>query len=207
MSLVEALEVSNLVFLLPMTLGFIFLVVSIIGTETDNDHDFGHDLDGIDDASFGHDASISHEGGFMEKSLSMLGIGKVPFSILMTCWLFIYGFTGMALNGVLGRPVWVISMVIAVVVSVVLTSFLSRALAKIMPKSESYGSKIKDFVSLEATISTLSEDKKKGRGYLIDAHGNTQIVAIESEEPLSMDPKVILLTYNEEENSFTVKNN
>jgi len=205
MNLTEALEVSNLVFLLPMVLGVIFLALSILGTETDSDHDFGHELDGINDIS-GKEELLNHfEGGLMDKMLSIFGIGKVPFSILATCWLFIYGFIGMTLNSVFGRSIWMISMVIALVGSLILTSFLSRLLAKIMPKAESYGSKLADFVNHEATITILNEDKTKGQAYLYDTYGNAQNVSIKSDSPLSKNAKVILLTYNREENSFNVK--
>jgi membrane protein implicated in regulation of membrane protease activity len=83
----------------------------------------------------------------MLRALSVLGFGKVPVSILVTCLMVIFGVVGLVCNGLFASvlpwqwaPVvyfWP-SLAMAIVLSLSLTGVTARALHRLMPTSETY---------------------------------------------------------------------
>lgn len=96
-----------------------------------------------------------HGDSLILRGLSLLGFGKVPLSILVTCLLVIFGVTGLVCNGLFewvlpwkwapGLYFWV-SLSAAVVCSLSLTGMAARGLSRIMPTTETYAIAPEDLV-------------------------------------------------------------
>ena len=97
--------------------------------------DTGHD--------FGHGVEHGCEAGTFLRGLSFLGIGRVPVSIIVVSFCFIWGFSGWASNRMLDEILpatlffWP-SLVIALLASVFVTRILATGISKIMPATETY---------------------------------------------------------------------
>lgn len=93
-----------LVFTIPMLVAVLFWLTAVIGLldfkafdlhlDVDHDADFDVDLDAD------LDAHAPFAGGGL---LHLLGLGMIPFSLMLTLVLFFFGWTGIALHGLLGE--------------------------------------------------------------------------------------------------------
>ena len=120
-----------------------------VGHDADHDLDADHDVDADHDLEAEHDAHVAvhHEPSFMLRALSVLGFGKVPVSILMTCLMVIFGSVGLICNGVFAHALpwswgpalyfWP-SLGIATMAGLTLTGTVARGLSRVMPTSETY---------------------------------------------------------------------
>ncbi len=114
----------------------------------DADHDVG---EASSDAA--HDAGV--DGGHAEAAfsvLNLLGVGKVPLSIIVMTLFFIWGFTGWAGNLIFGKLlrfpiayVWP-SLALAAVCSVFLTRAIAGLISRVLPSTETYLTGPKDFI-------------------------------------------------------------
>jgi len=221
-----ALQWYNLLFILPfLGAGFYLMLLAsgLTTAEHDADADLDHDVDFDHDADtdishdvghdYDHDLSHIEEPGPLLRALSFLGVGKVPVSILMMSFCFIWGFTGLASNRMFGSifPIpsllAIVSIAIASVSSIFGTSFLARGLAKIMPSTESYGTRNRDLVGLNAT-SRFEITTSSGTARLYDQYNNYQSVpcrVASGEKPIPADAPVILIRYEEKEKAFIVR--
>jgi len=146
----ELLQWWNLIFVLPF-IGALFYILMLITGAVSADHDAGIDGGVETDADIGHDADLDHdaglehihdlEPGMLTRALSFLGIGRVPLSIIIISFCFLWGFCGFASNTLLSPIlpsvifVWA-SMAIAFVVSLFLTRILANVMTRIMPATE-----------------------------------------------------------------------
>ena len=93
-------------------------------------------------------AESEHGVSLLIRALAILGFGKVPVSILMTCLMVIFGSTGLIANGLFESvapwswaPVvyfWP-SLALALLTSLTLTGTVARGLNRIMPTRETCG--------------------------------------------------------------------
>lgn len=136
-----------------------------MGHDLDVDHDvdtsIDHDLEADHDVHVGYDAEaghgveheahegvvMHHEPSLLIRALSVLGFGRVPLSILLTCMMVIFGATGLIANGLFAdvlpwNPAPAVyfwpSLGLALLASLTLTSNVARAVHRIMPTSETY---------------------------------------------------------------------
>ncbi len=127
----ELLRWENLVFLLPLigTVCYLILFASGLGggKDIDTDHDLDHHID--------HDHDFEH-GGILYNLLSVLGIGRVPVSIVFMSMGFIWGFGGYACNRLYGNVS--LSLAVACLSALVGTSLISLIVGKLMPKVQSF---------------------------------------------------------------------
>lgn len=233
MTVMNLLEWQNLVFVLPIVLALILLGLSMLGSLGDNDvsvdHDVGIDMDhdvdidhdvdvhvGAGNAmphDFDHDIDMDHDISMINLMLSALGIGKVPLSILGFCWLMIFGFVGISLNAVWKgvfdsiNVLVVVSAGIALFTSLTLTGFLAKFIAKFMPKSESYGETLSDFINREAEV-RYTVTSSAGTITLHDKYGNLQTLHarrdVSCESDIPPDTKVMILSYSSQDGEFLV---
>jgi len=216
----ELLQWWNLIFVLPFVGALFYILMLSTGAVSDghdaelnvgveSDLDIGHDVD-VD-----HDAGLEHfhdlEPGMLARALSFLGIGKVPLSIIIISFCFLWGFTGFASNTLL-KPVlpsilfvWA-SLSIAFVVSLSLTRILANVMAKIMPATETYA------VSLEQLVGKWGEsittiDETFGQAHVHDDAGvlhTVQCVIKSGETTILRGSQVILLFFDKTRSVFFV---
>ncbi len=219
----------NLLFELPFFAALMYLCLLASGFVT-SEHDagieIGHDVDVGADGGFDHDVHVEHDlshdhdyaaehgqdAGALLGVLSFLGVGKVPISILMMSFCFLWGFTGWASNRILkdiSYPemfVWM-SLGVASFSSIFGTRFLAKLLAKIMPATESYGATSRDFVGQRATA-RFSITESSGTARLRDQYGTLQDlpcrVAV-GEAEIPSGSRLILMRYEEQSRIYIAR--
>ena len=222
----DILQWYNLIFILPFT-GALLYVLSLgfglgsdgheLGGEAHLDSDFEHDL-GVEHAievGHGHDheAEAHHEPSFLFRALSILGFGKVPLSLIVVSFCFLWGFSGWASNqiagGMLRWPVIFVwpSLGVAVLVSFFGTRFMARGLARVMPSTESYGESYRD---LEGKVGEAVYDisSEFGRTQVKDKYGNLHEVPCHTAPGtgvIKSGSRVVLMSYDRDSQVFTVR--
>ncbi len=197
------LEWWNLIFVLPFLGALMYLLLLISGvTLAEGDFDLDADLDVV--AGF--------EPGVLAKVLSFFGAGKVPMAILMMSACFTWGAVGYLSNiyfeNILKVPsvfIWP-SMAIACISSFLLTSVAGRAMAKLMPSTESYASSNRDLINEHATV-RYKITAKSGSASLYDEYGTLREVPCRvnsGELSIERGRRVLLLSYDRERKAFVV---
>jgi hypothetical protein len=150
------LDWQNLIFVLPMLAAILYVLLMTVGffwggggdldaghdVHVDVGHDVsagaGHDVGG----AAGHDAG-GHGGhgsqvGLLGRAFGLLGVGKVPVSILWLSVCFIWGATGLVLNVLLGVGALRQNVLFAALAAVVGARSVAEGLAFLLPREESY---------------------------------------------------------------------
>ena len=149
----------NLIFILPFGLAVLYLLIMSFGIlpidigfgmDYDLDLDLDHDIDFDHDIDLDHDLDHDIGAGGAFRALSILGVGRVPLSIIGIAMLLLWGALGWLTNNVLEAFIQTssayatISMAVAFVGSLLLTSLLTKLLARFVPTSETYASSFHD---------------------------------------------------------------
>jgi len=216
----ELLQWWNLIFVLPF-IGALFYILMLITGAVSADHDVGLNAGVGTDADFGHDADLDHgtglehvhdlEPGMLTRALSFLGIGRVPLSIIIISFCFLWGFFGFACNTLLAPIlpsvifVWA-SMAIAFGVSLSLTRILAHVMTRIIPATETYA------VSLEQLVGKWGEavttiDDMFGQVQVHDDAGvlhTVQCVIKSGETKIPRGNQVLLLFFDSTRGVFFV---
>ena len=203
----------NLIFILPFGLAVLYLLIMSFGILPIDvgfgvDHDVDVDIDHDVDLDHDLDHDVGADGAF--KALSILGVGRVPLSIIIIAMLLLWGALGWLTNSVLeeliltSRAYAAISMAVALVGSLLLTSLLSKVLVRFVPTSETYASSFHDLIGHVGTALHVVDDKF-GRVRVLNAH-NTLIdvtcVVDTEEQAIPEGSKVLLYDYDPEERRF-----
>jgi membrane protein implicated in regulation of membrane protease activity len=216
----ELLQWWNLIFVLPFV-GALFYILMLVSGAVSADHDaelnvgVEADVDIDHDVDLDHDAGLEHvhdlDPGWLARAMSFLGIGRVPLSIIMISFCFLWGFSGFASNTLLAPIlpsimfVWA-SVAIAFVVSLSLTRILASVMTRIMPATETYA------VSLEQLVGKWGEavttiDETFGQAQVHDDAGvlhTVQCVVKSGETTIPRGSQVILLFFNKTRSVFFV---
>ena len=195
--------------------------------DMDHDVDVDHDVEtlhGVDahhtvaagDAhdSLAHDFHHEADTPLWLRALSVIGFGKVPVSIIMTCLSVIFGVVGLAANslfehGLSGKlPPTVYfwpSFALAAVVSLSFTGSFARLMARYMPTSETYAETPQDLVGRLGTVVFALREGEKGVVDVKDHGGTWHRIAA---QPVSGDiPKesaVIVVRYHRDGDYYDV---
>lgn len=216
----ELLQWWNLPFMLSLALGVLYLVPMALGghhdggdADTDADlHDVGiahHDIDHDADHDISHDAD--HDVGAIAKAFSIVGVGKVPLSMILISLFFLWGFIGVASNTLFAemmRPevfFWP-SFALASVGSVFFTRLIARGLARIMPTFESYAVSPRQLIGKTADVRYAITDCS-GTATLYDEYKNFREVSCrvrDGEEPIAQG-KVVLMEYDQADHVYVVR--
>lgn len=229
----DLLQPWNLPFILPFSGALIYLLLLATGTvpegqdsdadlDTDIDHDVAdldHDVQhGIEHYTGDHGSlhgDTHHTPSTLSQILGFLGIGRVPLSIIMTSFCFIWGFTGWAGNqffaNVLLFPAlyfWP-SAALALFSAVFGTKLLARGISHVMPSTESYGVSAGELVGKRAEVRyELTEGS--GSVFLHDPYGNLLELPCrvrEGEAAIPSGSPVILMGYDEREKAYVARHN
>lgn len=192
---------SNILFLLGLAAGIFFMAVTAVSGIGD-----GHDADADHDADIdhGHDALVG-------RALSLLGVGRMPLLLLLTVLSLLFGAIGFLLNVVFSRsglPPYIygwLSFIAASVSSIALTRAVARVFAKIMPKTESYGTTNEELCGCQG-VAVYSVTETDGMVQVRDWRGGLQKVAARTKdgEKIPMNGAVEILSYRENDNCFIV---
>lgn len=143
----DLLQWWNLIFLLPAVAALLYLLLLALGAAPAEGHDIhaGVEL---------HDG----DGDPFHGALSLIGLGRVPLSLILMSFGFLWGFFGWLGNRmfstVLAEPALFIwpSLVLALAGAVILTRALASGLGRIMPATESYGAGARELVGGMAEV-------------------------------------------------------
>ncbi|MFW6438153.1 MAG: hypothetical protein ACOCZ7_03980 [Armatimonadota bacterium] len=198
--------------------------------EMDHDLDLDHDVEADVGADIDHDVEAhghlgaehevheipadSHETSLLLRALSILGFGKVPVSILMTCLMVIFGATGIMANGLFETVTpwswppeiyfWP-SLALALAASFGLTGSVARGLNRLMPTKETYAVTEEELVGqVGVSVYGIRED---GRGpvNVKDAGGTLhQVIGRTMDGAIAKGNEVLLVRYHREEDYYDV---
>lgn len=223
MNFVDLLQWWNLIFVLPFGLALIYVLLMATGAvAAEGGHDIDIDIDadaelGLD---FDHDAHIDADAptgaGIISQMLTLLGVGRVPLSLIATCFCFIWGFFGWASNEIfrsfLPAPalfVW-LSIAVALTMSLLFTRFLVFGMTKLMPLDENYAVSDVQLVGRRATV-RFSITPTSGTAQLNDQYGTLHEVPcrLKNEDgeakALPAGTPIILFDYDREKKVFYVR--
>jgi membrane protein implicated in regulation of membrane protease activity len=215
------LEWQNLLFLIPIALGALYLLVTALtglgassGADVHGDlggdaasgidHDFEASADsaaaeaGLDhDADTGHDLAHADAGHVLPAVLDFFGIGRVPLSILVMCYCFVWGVVGLASLTLLGADrVWV-AIAIAAAAALLITRQIAYGLARVMPTFETHHTPQRELVGLRGRV-LYRVTETSGVVRLRDERNTLREVACRvrsGEVALPADTPVVLLRY------------
>jgi len=212
------LEWQNLVFYIPLAFGLLMIIGAAFGVGGDGDHDVDHDLDADGDADHDldhdhdHDADEGRHGGIklLSPILSVLGVGKVPLSIVLMIAGCVFGGSGIVMNTVLapvlGHPAayaW-ISALVAFFAMALVTGQLARLINRIMPTTESYNVTRADLCGRRGQL-ILAADEREGLALVKDHEGNVHNLHCRTTEgTLPKNSGVLVIDYEEETNTYLV---
>jgi membrane protein implicated in regulation of membrane protease activity len=207
----------NIVFIIPMALGMVLAVGSVLGGGLDGEHDYDHgagdhDVHG-DQGGNPLDMSPKQSRSIFLRLLSAFGFGRVPLMILLMMASLIFGGAGFISNSFL-EPLlvtpWVyfwISLGIALVCMSFLTGRIARAINKFMPTIESHGITKSDLIGSTGSL-VLPTDTKSGTAHVKDAAGDLHRVNVRTEEGvLNVGVPILILDFEPETNTYVVQEN
>jgi membrane protein implicated in regulation of membrane protease activity len=197
MNAAALLEWHNLLFVISILTSFVILLLSAL---TGLGHEIGGDVDADADADAGVDANADlggaeaehmipgdaghglHGGGGALRALALLGIGRVPISVLLCSFLALFGAIGLIANQAFASirlpPVayfWP-SLAIAGVLGLIVTGRLAALVARYMPSIETVRVTRSDLAGRIGT-SVYGVDERSGQVQVRDIYGNLHRVA------------------------------
>jgi hypothetical protein len=212
----EFLQWWNLIFILPFLGGIFYLFLMIAFGSSVLEQEVEVDLEGevdigeiITEPSF----EVDTEPGEVFEALSFLGIGKIPISIIILTFCFLWGFLGWISNQIFrqilpspGLFIWP-SLGVAFLVSLIGTHWLATGLAKIMPRTETYAVSNQELVGKRAQA-LFNITEQFGRARLRDNSGNLIGVPCQvgpGEREIPSGSRVVLLRYDAKRKVFVVR--
>lgn len=212
---------QNIVFFIPIAVGIILVFGSAFGGhDADGDHDVDGDADdGGDLRGAGHIDDPSHqhadgvEKGLLGKALSVLGIGRVPLTMVMMMSSLLFGGIGIVSNTILSALIgvpWIygpISIVVAFLGMVTLTGKAAQLLNRYMPTTETYRVSKSDLAG-QTGVLLLPSDTSEGMAQVKDHEGNIHNVRCRTlKGPMPKGGEILVIEYDEETKTYVVDAN
>jgi hypothetical protein len=218
------LEWQYLIFVLPgvAAIGYILLMAMGVfwsgGADLDAGHDVhadvGHDVSadaGHDVGGGDHDTDGGHGGhgpqvSLLGRAFGLLGVGKVPLSILCLSICLIWGALGMVLNAVLGTDSMRENILFAALGAVVAARAIAEGLAYLMPREESYHTPKAQLVGQVGEV-LYEVTRTSGTVRLCDPSGNLLDLdcRIQEGDGIKAGTKVVLQEYEPTADVFFVR--
>lgn len=199
---------QNVIFYIPLAVGLLLILGSAFGV---HDHDAGH--------AHGHDGEVHdgahHDGhgSLFERAFALLGVGRVPLTVLLMIASLYFGGLGIILNTLLSSaglaPSFYgpISVVSAFMGMVVLSGATARLIHRLLPTSESYSISRHDFAGCSGTL-LLPADSSSGYAQVKDREGNVH--NIKCRTTMGALPKgtpILVVEYDEDTKVFVIDAN
>lgn len=215
----ELLEWHNLIFALPLAWPVLYLVMMLLGLsggegDAEHDVDLDHDLDVNGDVDADADAGAEVDGGtgILDRVLGALGVGKAPLSILLISFCFLWAGAGLVGNwfwSIQSASAWPAmwkSLAVAAGVSLLGTRFIARAIHRLIPSVESYGSARRDLLGMTAEV-LHDVSHEAGTARLRDDFGNLLDVSVrvgKNDRGIPTGSKVVLMRHDPKGDVFFV---
>jgi membrane protein implicated in regulation of membrane protease activity len=203
----DLLQWWNLVFLLPALAALLYLLLLAFGAMPGE----GHDLHPGGHVELHHDHDLAHgDGDPFHGALNLIGVGRVPLSLLLMSFGLLWGFFGwlgvQIFRGVLVTPALFIwpAAVLALIGSTVFTSVLARGLGRLMPSTESYGAGARELVGRVADV-RYSLTESAGTVQTYDRLGSLHEVparVLPGETAIPAGARVILWRFDEQAGAY-----
>lgn len=182
-----------------------------IDTSIDMDADSAEHME-LSDGSSDHESDGHIDHNAFQQALSLLGVGKVPLSIVIMLMGLSFGITGIILNalsGTLTRGYTVtsalISMIAAFVTMIVITGGTARAVAKIIPSFETRVASRTDLIGRSATL-VLPANTQTGFAHVRDEFGRLHEVRCRTTGgEISEGSEVFIFDYDTDESMYLVE--
>lgn len=191
--------------------------------DLDHDVEVGHDVETDHDADAGHDTDSDHgqaaaKGNPLDavrktryrdpawlKALGIIGVGKAPFTVVLTVLTLMFGGIGVAGNLTVGRSWFWLTFAAALVGAILIGGRISSAVGKIVPKTETYCPGSNDLVGLFGTV-IMTVDQRFGQVHVRDSYGNLHKVLCEATdgETIPKGRQVVLVSYDQEKRRYLV---
>ncbi len=194
----------NIPFLIALGCGLLFTILQIIGGLGDHDSDVDVDVDAH--------ADVDVDGDFFGDLLSTLGIGTVPFILVVMTVLLTFGSIGLLFNAVIRTfsatyPSWMFFVVLiaTAILTVPLAGRLVRMLGSIAADSTT-AIGFEQLVGRMGVVVSTSVSPSYGRVQVRDNHGSIHTVyAVSTSETIPEQSEVALLSYDSGKRCFIVK--
>jgi membrane protein implicated in regulation of membrane protease activity len=186
-----------------------------VDADADVDADVDVDADAEQDVHHphhGHAAGGARAGVGLGDAMALLGVGRVPLSLVLMILLLAWGFIGFVANQFLRELMpreWMIPLVslpLAAVGAVAATGLTTRTLARLMPVDESYARRREHLLG-EVGEAVFPIDERFGMVAVRDDRGNLFQVACRVEPgrpPIAKGAKVLLVAHDANRNVFHV---
>ena len=175
------LEPHNTPFAAALVIMLVLAVIQFIGIADfgDADVDLDADGDGLPDA------------GMFDGLLTLLGIGRVPLTIWLALFLFLFAGIGLSIQelatSLTGSPLYSwLAALIAGVAALPVTGIFARPLGRVLPKDHTTAVSTESLVGRRAVISIgVARTGSPARARVKDVHGQTHRVMVEPHEAAS----------------------
>jgi hypothetical protein len=134
------------------------------------------------------DGSEIAAASFLDRFLGWLHFGKVPVLMLLALFLMGFGFSGLALQGVLRNltgfmlPGWMAALMV-LPITLPFVRLGGSVLAKVMPRDETQSVSAQSFIGQVATLVLGTASRgNAAQARLRDKHGQTHYVMVEPDE-------------------------
>jgi len=202
------LESHNLPFAIALAALFVIAFLQVIGA--------GDLFEGADDIEIEMDADVAdglEASGFMDGLFTLLGLGKVPFLIWLSCLLFIFSVTGVVgqwiVSGMTGAPLGGgFAALLAGVAALPLNGLFVRPIGALLPKDESTAVNLESLVRRDAVIQTgTARTASPARAKVKDAFGHPHFVMVEPHDPTAelAEGETVMLVRREGQVFFGVR--
>lgn len=202
------LESHNLPFAIALAALFVIAFLQVIGA--------GDLFEGADDIEIEMDAEVAdglEASGFMDGLFTLLGLGKVPFLIWLSCLLFVFSVTGVVgqwiISGVTGAPLGAgFAALLAGVAALPLNGLFVRPIGALLPKDESTAVNLESLVRRDAVIQTgTARTASPARAKVKDAFGHPHFVMVEPHDPTAelAEGETVMLVRREGQVFFGVR--
>jgi hypothetical protein len=198
---------QNIAFFIPLVAGLLLIVGSVFGA---HGHGTGHDLGHA--AGHGPHAGAGHEGhgSLFARAFAVLGVGRVPLSIVLMVASLYFGGLGIILNTLLSAaglaPSFYgpISLAGAFVGMVALSGATARLIHRHLPAMESYPISRHDFAGCSGTL-LLPADTCSGYAQIKDREGNVHNIRCYSMRgAVPKGTAVLVVEYDEDSQTFVI---
>ena len=196
----------NLPFSVALVLMAVLAIIQLVGLG-----DFGPDVDIDSDPDVEIDGGLGSV-GFADGLVSIIGMGRVPFTIWLACLLMVFSGIGFGIQalaeGLLGAPLYgLLAAAIAGVAALPATGMIVRPLGRLLPRDETTAVNVDTLVGRRAMISIgNAEHKSPARGQVVDRHGRIHQVMIEPHDitQVLITGEEVLLVRREGDTFFAV---
>lgn len=205
----------SLVFLIPIVLAAALLVGSALGlaeaeadADADADGDAHAEVDG--DADGDAHADVEHDAAPEISLIGLLGVGRVPLSLLVTTLLLAFGGIGLVLEYLLapylslGVAAW-IALGVASVLAPVMTGCSARFIARWVPTTETYVTSAGDLVGCVGVVE-IGIDERFGIVRVLDAGGTQIKIRCHSTSgPIQRGERALVIDYESSTRDYLVE--